>query len=397
MAAWVRRKPKADYSPETSTPSPPAMLEIIELSGTPFAMGREHGRRLAEAIHRLAEERLRIAMAFTLAHGARASRQRCLALAHEHLPYHEAFSPAAFAEWQGIAEGADISLAEVFFANALTDFQDVLWQYTGAGVRAVASGGDNEVHGCTSFAVDAAATAGSVPYIGQTWDMHASAEDYVAVFRRRPDDAPASLTVSTAGCLSLVGVNEAGIAVGNNNLRPTDARPGVIYLAMLHEALRQDSPHRAKAAITDAHRASGHNYVGAAATGERWNIETTATRFALVDIDTPTYAHANHYLAEDLRPLEEPGLDRASSQHRLSRLSARLAEHGAPFTPEVLRRVLADHDGGEELCICRHGQPGDRHSARSCAFVVADPAGAALWVTVGPPCQGSLTRVSLKA
>lgn len=356
------------------------MIERIELSGTPYEMGVQHGKKLKDEVRELARLRLTLAQQFASEHGVRPTEEECREMARLHLPLHEQYSPRSIDEWRGIAEGADIAIEDVFFANALTDFQDVLWQTSGV-----------EVHGCTSFAVGPEATEGRATYIGQTWDMHASAEPFVRIFHRQPTDGPESLTMSTAGCLSLVGVNQEGIAVGNNNLRPRDARPGVIYLAMLHEALHQTQWNDAVACITEAPRASGHNYIMCHEFGARANIETTATQYDTHLVSGNWYVHTNHYLSPRLVPLEDPTNEPASTEHRLERGRHAFQQAEQPFTPDAIRELMSDHDGGD-LGICRHGTGDD---ARSVAFVVADPKRRSLWVSLGPPCEGSLQEYSL--
>jgi len=357
------------------------MLKRITLTGTPREMGRQHGELLADDIRELSEIRLDLARRFASEHGVEVSREDCLNLARVHLPLHEQHCPEVTVEWQGIAEGAGLTLEEVFFANALTDFQDVLWQFPNV-----------EVHGCTSFLVGPEATAGGAAYLGQTWDMHASAERFISVFHRIPDDGPESLTLTAAGCLTLIGVNAAGIAVGNNNLRPTDARPGVIYLALLHQALRQTAWCDAVAAIIRTPRASGHNYILAHESGARSNLETTGTRYEECSVTTPWYVHSNHYLSPELQLLEDPTVQRGSTEHRLTRLTDRMEAATEPFTPDSLRELLADHAGGEELGICRHGQG---EQARSCAFAVVDPKTRTLHAASGPACQAALVEFRL--
>jgi isopenicillin-N N-acyltransferase like protein len=353
----------------------------VRLTGTPYEMGVQHGRELREQIRELSAIRFSLACQFADERGVKADVAICKKLAREHLPLHQQQYPEVFDEWRGISDGADMELEDVFFANALTDFQDVL-------VRS----GNVDVHGCTSFAIGAESTASGSAVIGQTWDMHASAERFITIFHREPSDGPRSITLSTAGCLTLVGVNEHGIAIGNNNLRPNDARPGVIYLAMMHHALRQADWRDAVATITTAPRASGHNYVMAHESGSRSDIETTAGQFHEFQIDTPWYVHSNHYLAEKLQPLEDETMNRASTQHRLARLSQKLQSHDEPLTPQSLRELLADHEGGEDLAICRHGEG---EAARSCAFVVVDPKERTLWAGLGPACQTQLSAYKL--
>ena len=363
------------------TPFMPARL--ITLTGAPYDMGVQHGRLLKEQIHHLARERYELALEHAAENGVEVTREACLRLAREHLPYHQRYSAAVYEELEGIAAGAQLSLEELLIANALTDFRDVLWQRLPAPAGAP---------GCTAFGVRRGYTAAGVTYLGQTWDMHASAEPFVYVFQRRPDDGPSWLTVSTAGCLSLIGINEVGIAVGNNNLQPKDARPGVMYLALIHEALRQTHFTAACRAITEAHRSSGHNYLLADADGTLVDIETTAEHADEFQPARPYYVHTNPYLSPRLRPLEVEQ-DLRSSHHRLARLTDLFEQAGSISGPEHLQRLLSDREGGPDLGICREGKG---RASRSCAFVVLCPEEQALWMTAGPPTRSALTRFALR-
>jgi isopenicillin-N N-acyltransferase-like protein len=345
-------------------------------------MGVQHGRLLKEHIHALAGERYALAVQHAADNGVRVTREACLRLAHEHLAYHEKYAPAVFEEFEGIANGAQISMEELLMANALTDFRDVLWQ------RLPAPAG---MPGCTAFGVRRGRTTDGVTYLGQNWDMHATAEPLLYVFRRQPEDGPTALTVSTAGCLSLIGINEVGIAACNNNLQPKDARPGVMYLALIHEALRQTHFGAACRAVTDAYRSSGHNYLLADSDGAIADIETTAEHADEFQPTHPYYVHTNHYLSPRLKPLELDQ-DLRSSHHRLNRLVTLLEQQPAITGPEHLQRLLSDQDGGPELCICREGTG---REDRTCAFAVLIPERRELWMTAGPPNRSRLTRFGM--
>ena len=356
------------------------MLQVVELTGSPYEMGLQHGEQLRDQVRGLSQERYEIACQFAEQRGVKTTREACLQLARSHLEHHREHTPHCYEEWSGIAQGSGCLLEEVFFANALTDFQDVLWQ-----------AGENEIHGCTSFAVTPAGSQSGDSLIGQTWDMHASAETYITLFRRRPSEGPDTLTMSTAGCLTLIGINAAGIAVGNNNLQPMDARPGLIYLALLHEALQQTDWGEARRSITAAYRASGHNYVMAHESGACVDIETTALEHEEHFVRAPWYVHTNHYLADRLRPLENPHLDRRSTEYRLRQVQRLLEASPERLGPGDLQAALSDHEG-DDLAICRHGEG---REARSCAFVVANPSDRVLWASLGPPCQAKLAAFHL--
>ncbi len=148
---------------------------------------------------------------------------------------HQRYDTDVWDELHGIAEGAGLSDEMILICNGLTDIKDA--------VQVVAGGGSAiqpaDTAGCTAWLAAPEATEAEIALAGQTWDMHAAAAEFMVIVRRKPDRGPATISMTTAGCLSLVGINSAGIAIGNNNLRPRDARPGVMYLAMIHNALGQ--------------------------------------------------------------------------------------------------------------------------------------------------------------
>ncbi|MBI3945532.1 MAG: hypothetical protein HY321_06420 [Armatimonadetes bacterium] len=351
---------------------------LVHLSGRPYDMGLQYGKLLRDEVHALAEERLRLSIAHADAAGRRVDRVHCLALAARFLPAHETYAPEVFAEFQGIAEGAGIAPELLLIGNGLTDYRDAL------------AGGPAD-GGCTAFWARREA-AGGRTLCGQSWDMHLTAQPFVLLAHRRPEEGPETLSLTTAGCLSLIGVNADGIAIGNNNLIPTDPRPGVIYLAMIHRALAARTHAEAVRAVTEAPRASGHNYYVADAEGRLCDVETTAARAAVLSPEGPTFVHANHYTDPGLLPLAAPLEPGATSPYREARLRALLAEAPKPLTPESIRLCLADHQDSPRS-VCVHGeQPG---GSITCAVAVICPETREMWARVGNACRGPLFRYAL--
>lgn len=336
-------------------------------------MGQAHGEQCREAIREFAARRLEVCVKQAETSGWPDPREDVLAFCQVALGAHEAFAPDVHEEFLGIAEGADLSPDRLLVCNGLTDVIDA---FRSAPVEGL---------GCTSWLAAPEATLDGHVLAGQTWDMHAWAEEYVVILRRKPVGAPASLTLTTTGCLSLIGINEAGIAVGNNNLTPTDAKPGVMYLAMIHQALAQTSIAAAVNEITAADRMSGHNYYLAGAEGEIVDVETTA---ALAEVILPggsIYAHANHYLTPDLASLEAeaPG---ASTLQRLERMGHLLHAAAGEITWGSMFQAMSDQTGPSPGWLCRT-DPSD--VARTCAAIVMSPEEGRLWAVQGPPCSGS--------
>ena len=351
-------------------------IRIVDLAGTPREMGRQFGEELREESRAMVETRLVLATQAAGRLDPSRDRRWCLNLAAEAVPALEAYSPPVYEEFAGIADATGLSLPELVIGNGWTDFKDLL-DARGAS------------HNCTSFAVGAPLTADGHTYLAQTWDMNVTAAPYIVAVRRRPSDGPRTLSLTTAGCLSLIGMNEHGVALGNTNLVPTDARPGVFYLALIHEALRQQDLAGAVAAITRGPRMSGHYYHLGDGTDEFAGLETTGTRHARVGLQDGRYVHTNHYLTEELlgsAPMVPPSASSAARQRRCSELVAKLP---SGVTVTELSQIMGDHEGVN--CICRHIEPGAEWASLAAAAMA--PATRQMRVWAGTPCQNDVTRL----
>ncbi|MEN6546082.1 MAG: C45 family peptidase, partial [Armatimonadia bacterium] len=264
--------------------------------------------------------------------------------------------------------------------NGWTDFRDLITRHA-----------TEAAHECTSVVVGKELGAEGRLYLAQTWDMSASAGPYMVLVRRRPKDAPATLSLTTAGCLSLIGMNEAGIAIGNTNLVPYDARPGVHYLALIHEALRQRALAAAVERITGAQRLSGHYFYLGGPDGEFRGLETCGTRHLPVGLQGGFYVHTNHYrdreLAEQVGEVT-PSANSVGRQERMETLARGLT---AGATATEISQLLQNHDG--EHVICRHAQrPTD---AATLGAAVMCPESREMLVGVGNPCISEFRAFSV--
>lgn len=351
-------------------------IPVVKVSGSPREMGRQYGKAVADKVHALAEERLKLTLEEMRLAGVEPDEALCLQVAQGMLAIQEGWSSRIHEEFMGIAEGARIDPARLLIGNGFTDFKDVVVKATSA-----------DVTECTSLFVLPESTTTGRTYAAQTWDMHATAEPYIVIVERHPDEGPGTLSLTTAGCLSLIGVNEWGLAIGNNNLTPEDAQPGVIYLAMIHAALMAPEFGSAVRAVTDAPRASGHHYYLVDAEGHGVGIETTAKRYRTFEASDGLYGHANHYRDTDLAPSQTSLPNSLTREDIATQLLS--AQKGA-IDSESLRALLQNRDG-EPDCICRYGEEPitgadpRRQPARTCAAAVLEPSARGFWAVWGPP------------
>lgn len=357
-------------------------MRTLTLSGSSAEIGEAHGRRCRAEIPKLYAARVRNAIAQAELHGGRElGEDAVLAVARACLEPTRAYDPDGFAELEGIARGAGLPVENILAMNGLTDIRDVL-----------AWGGDPELlGGCTAFIVTGGWTRDAKLLCGQTWDLATDNMPHVIAVHRRPDHGPQTWTLTTDGCLSLIGLNEAGIAIGTTNIRTTDARPGVTYLSMIHRALAASTLAEAAAAIRSAPRAGAHFYYLVDGAGRALALECTPTTVDEVVVESGAYVHTNHCLVPAHQAIESDTPSK-SSHARQDRLEALIeAERGA-IDLDASKRWLGDRANGEDA-ISRT----DFNNVSSNGAVVMAPETGTIHACHGPPHEAQWLdlRVSL--
>ena len=176
--------------------------------------------------------------------------------------------------------------------------------------------------------------------------MHASAGEYVVMLKLDPLSGPAAVVQTTAGCLGQIGMNEAGIGIGINNLT-SYGRPGVTWNFVVRKALEQTDLESAVACVIDAELAGGHNYLVIGPEGNGFNIEAMPQKVKVTEVSTEAYVHTNH--CTDLETIEveaaRPYEHQESSVARLEAGTGLSGDLEALFSnPEIARRAKTKHE-----------------------------------------------------
>jgi isopenicillin-N N-acyltransferase-like protein len=305
-------------------------LRNLALAGSAEDIGATHGLRLAEQIRAYLSDRLDLAGDPYWA-GREEDSVRILDMATTTLDLHKQFSEELYAEMVAMATSAGITSAEAVVVGGFTDLVDL--------VRAAGQPGVEE-DDCTGV-IDA-----ENGLIAQTWDMHASAGEYVYLFDIRPDNRPRAIVQSTAGCVGQIGINEAGIAIGINNLTSI-GRPGVTWPFVVRKVLETSNLDDAVKVVLDAKIAGGHNFMLMGSDGVGCNIEAMPGSRHVTSVDSGSFVHTNHCLDAATRAeegLRNP-LSEASSDGRLE-LGRALASNLDSFfaDPEINREAATPHD-----------------------------------------------------
>lgn len=355
----------------TERPSGPGTpIRVIELSGDAASRGAAHGAWNPDELRAYAADRIGLAGEGT-AFGADELRR----LADACIPAHRAYAPDLTDEMEAMADAAGVTAADAVVVGGYTDFIDL--------VRAEA--GQARVDDtCTAVVVpdDMADGAG---FLAQTWDMHASATPHIVMLDIRPDSGPGALVFSTLGCLGQIGMNEAGIAVGINNLTAADGRVGVTWPHVVRKVLQQADFDAAVQCITEVDLAGGHNFLVFDRNGHGVSIEAMPTSTHIESLGTEPLLHTNHCIApgpaavEGPRPSDLDAGSRLRLQHAWDLLST------GPVDVAALMALTRD-----ERAICRRPEP--PWSYESCGAVIMRPVTAEMWACWGVPSDHDFER-----
>ena len=344
-------------------------IRVVEVAGGAIERGRAHGSAHAAEIADYARDRMALS-----AEGTDLSTDRLRMLASRCVPAHRDYAPDLTEEMEALAEAAGIGVEDALVVGGYTDFIDLVRAETGA-----ARVDDT----CTAVVVpdDMASGAG---FLAQTWDMHASATPHVVMLDIRPDSGPDAFVFSTVGCIGQIGMNEAGIAVGINNLTASDGRTGVTWPFVVRKVLQQSDFDSAVRCVTEARLAGGHNFLLFDASGSGVSIEAMPTATSIERLGGPL-VHTNHCMARETAAVEasRPADLDASSRARLEDASSLLGV--GPVGLDDLMALTRD-----ERSICRHPEP--PWSYESCGATIMRPATGELWACWGVPSENDFER-----
>lgn len=361
-------------------------IRVLEISGTPYQLGYQHGEQYTQAIRELAEERLQLSLESAWV-GRNVNREQVMALAAECLEAQQAYAPDLMQELAGMADATGLSREELLITNGFTDFVDALYNLDDQRVTPEIAALE-----CTSFMTHRSVTEWGNNLIGQTWDMHATATPYVILLRGYPTDQPHFLTFTVTGCIGMIGMNEHGISVCINNLMGADGQPGVTWPFVIRKILQQTTIDDALACITGAPLAGGHNYMLADAEGNAYNVEAMTTATHIEPLTNEALAHANRCLVPATQAVERELTedDIVDSDVRLGRAVTLLTER--PITPELMMRVTRDRSDGN-FSICAMPEP--PFYSETCGAVIMCPATREFWGVWGLPTQNEFERFVL--
>lgn len=330
------------------------MFPTFTITGTPGDRGWAYGAQAADLIrHSIAN------YAYLFAYRRGLDWAAVQAAALEYGPIIGAFNAEVLEEVEGIAAGSGHTLGEILALNVRTE----LLAGTPAGPShagyAAAQARNRSAavpdHGeCTALAVLPSRSATGAPLLAQNWDWTGDQRAACIMLRVRAPGKPALLTLTEAGMVGKIGLNEAGVGVCLNILRSNGdgETPGVPVHVLLRTILESGSVGEARALATSAKTGASSNLLCADTDGQAVSIEVTPAGAGLIEPSNGLLIHTNHCLSPDTCALEKPFDAISSTVPRLNKALALLSDRADAIDRDAVMAVLRDESEGL-MSICR--------------------------------------------
>jgi isopenicillin-N N-acyltransferase like protein len=317
-----------------SLPVHPDSPPFIKLKGSHREMGRQLGEACHEqVIHSLENARALIDNAYD---ELQLTWDGAKIQASKYVPFTQERYPQYMQEITGISEGADVPLDDL----------SVL-----IGMEAVTM---DALHltKCTSMAVNGDRTADGHVLVAHNEDWLPEDEQDTIIIHATPDEEPPFLAMSYGGLLPNIGFNAAGIAQCCDSVYPNDSRIGIPRVVVSRAVLGSTSPEKAMRHMLVPHRAAGYNHLLVHESGEIYNVEVSARRFAIQYAQDGSLVHTNHYLDSRMREIEEDPDELIATRVRYFR-AQRLLSCTPTHTVKSLQLIQRDHINYPNS-ICNH-------------------------------------------
>ena len=362
---------------------------LIEISGTPFERGVQHGEQAVKQItHGVGHYTKQLV-------DAGFSQAKIHELARAFIPKMEAYEPVYLEEMHGIAKGAGFQVEDIAFLNARTE---IVKLGTNAAMREKL--GVELSDECTSALALPEATADGTVMIGQNWDWKLECAESTVVLRIRREDGPDVLTFTEAGGLARSGMNSAGIGVVSNYLDcERDYRElGVPLLLTRRKMLESAYLAEINRIVYSTRRSGSNNLLFAHAGGVGYDLECAPDEVFAIEPTDGILTHANHWESPTARAkLRDTGIaNTPDTLVRGIRVNQVLRKASGRISRETFKEAFLD-DYQSPYSVCRPPRKSVTMSASATvASIIMEPARGEMEIAVLPALNPQFTTFTLE-
>ena len=344
-------------------------MDEIQLSGTYFEMGKQHGLLLKKEIQSfLQDDFFQINKLCSKSINANNIKEYVE-------PYHKVIQkhlPELFEEICGIASGAEITIEEAVLLQIRREI---------IGINSFTLTGD-----CSSLGI-------YHPHnrvTAQTIDLNGDMTNLGQVFRIKPTSKNNLEIVqySFAGLLGYMGMNSFGLAITINLVVSDRWQIGIPPYLLVRKFLECKTIDECLEIVKEMPIASSRSFI-IQDKSRQVNLETAPTTYRI--IESTFLIHTNHYLHKDFISEDKLNIfSKNSSIKRLNILKAGLTENSGL---NDIKLILQDHSI-YPVGICAHNE-GNININETVASVIMYPETQHFYALKGKPCQNNYNLYTL--
>ena len=354
-------------------------LPLVRVKGTHLEIGRQIGEdRREQVLHSIQNARSLLESAYK---DLQLDWEGAKIQASKYIPFAQERYPQYVDEIQGIAEGAGVQFDDISVVNAMEAVtMDAL-----------------HLTKCTSMAVNEQRTADEHVLVAHNEDWLPEDEADVYLVHATPIDEPPFLAMTYGGLLPNIGFNSAGIAQCCDSVYAEDSRIGIPRVIVSRAVLGAQTLGDAIRNMLISHRAAGYNHMLVHESGEIYNVEVSAKRFAILYGDDGYAIHTNFLLDPKMQAIEDEPDELINARVRYYR-ALRLLKSTPKHTVKTLEAILSDHINFPNS-ICNHAEydldPLDRE--KTVNSIVIDLTTRAMHIAWGNPCVNTYHTYHLES
>lgn len=371
------------------------MFPVLDLSGSAFERGRLHGSLARARVERSIANYTRLFEASGI--GWKCARR----LAADYRDVIGGVGGGLMDEIRGIAAGAGCAEDEILALNCRTEILPPTFPERPSDAwLASRLGGKVDFGECTALAVAPGASATGEAILAQNWDWLGNQREALVLLRARREDGSSYLTLTEAGMLAKIGLNDRGFGVCLNILRSEDdgSAAGVPVHVLLRALLDCRDVADAEARIRSMRFGASSNVLCADAAGARAALELSPSGAYVLPGEGTAFCHTNHFLASGAAKTARQLPPSLSSIPRLDRIRELVRGEKGKMGVADVQRMLRDESDGF-LSISRHPDPSLPDVARveTVCSVVMELGPRVMHVAPDVPTKTAFSAVALEA
>lgn len=347
------------------------MFKILEVSGSPYQRGYQHGKEMKEQVSStLLFNKNKMEKLW------QSPWDRIKESIKDYYTYLLIHEPDYIEEMKGISKGAEIPFDDIFAMNCRYEISRM--------------GMDRDLC-CSLIGVN----ENNQTIAAENWDWSLAQKKNIVILKIAYENGLKILTVTEAGMIGRLGINNRGLAVLGNTLKTTNVGLGLPIHCTFRKLLEQEKIEDAKKVLSETKIASSYNFM-IASYGHIYDFEVDSQSVKCVNEEQPVQYHTNHFTDIDLRKIEAyTKYEDEESIKRYESIERQVKTFDSIGKKEIMQ-ILSSHDNHPQG-VCTHSKKGvseDKKWSTLCS-VYFDLKTMEILIACGNPCMEPYERIEI--